>query len=60
MRTEGPSNDLKYDMRVLSDQIEFFFLLGGRGDDQVSAALSGSLWAWDGNNLNVRSSSFTC
>jgi RAB6A-GEF complex partner protein 1 len=52
-RTEVPATDLKYDMRVLSDKIEFFLLLVGRGDDSPMPALKGSIWAWDGKYFKV-------
>src|SRR5271170_6788038 len=52
-RTEVPATDLKYDMRVLSDKIEFFLLLVGRGDDSPMPALKGSIWAWDGQHFKV-------
>jgi|SRR5271156_1341068 len=52
-RTEVPGTDLKYDMRVLSDKIEFFLLLVGRGDDSQMPALKGSIWAWDGKHFKV-------
>jgi hypothetical protein len=40
-------------MRVLSDRVEYFILLEGRGDESIPPALSGSIWAWDGRQLNV-------
>ena len=52
-RAEVPTTDLKYDMRVLSDKIEFFLLLVGRGDDSPMPALKGSIWAWDGRHFKV-------
>lgn len=52
-RNDIPSTDLKYDMRVLSDRIEYFILLGGRGDGPILPTLNGSVWAWDGKQLNV-------
>jgi hypothetical protein len=40
-------------MRVLSDKIEFFLVLAGRGDETPLPTLNGSVWAWDGKSLNV-------
>jgi hypothetical protein len=40
-------------MRVLSDRIEYFILLGGRGDEPLVPTLNGSVWAWDGKQFNV-------
>lgn len=53
MRTEPPTGDLKYDMRVLSDKIEFFLILMNRGDEALAPTLKGSIWGWDGKNFNV-------
>jgi hypothetical protein len=53
-RAEAPTTDLKYDMRVFSDKIEFFLLLPDRGDDPQMPILKGSIWAWDGKYLKVR------
>jgi hypothetical protein len=52
-RTDTPTTDLKYDMRVLSDKIEFFLLLPGLGDESAMRTLKSSIWAWDGKNLKV-------
>lgn len=52
-RTEAPATDLKYDMRVLSDRIEFFLLLPNRGDELSMPTLKGSIWAWNGKDLKV-------
>ena len=52
-RSEVPPTDLKYDMRVLSDRVESFILLSGRGDEPQIPLLNGSIWAWDGRHLNV-------
>lgn len=54
-RTETPVTDLKYDMRILSDKIEFFLLLAGRGDESPIPTLKESIWAWDGKTLRVNS-----
>lgn len=54
-RTEVPATDLKYDMRVLSDKIEFFLFLVGHGDESPMPALKGSIWAWDGKHFKVGS-----
>ena len=50
---ESPANALKYDMRVLSDKIEFFLLLGNRTEESFSSILKGSVWAWDGSQFKV-------
>jgi hypothetical protein len=54
-RGESPATDLKYDMKILSDKIEFFMLLSNRSDELSIPLLNGSIWAWDGKQLNVRS-----
>ena len=54
-RTETPITALKYDMRILSDKIEFFLLLAGRGDESPIPTLEESIWAWDGKALKVNS-----
>jgi hypothetical protein len=54
-RGESPATDLKYDMRILSDKIESFMLLSNRGDELSIPLLNGSIWAWDGKQLNVNS-----
>jgi len=53
IRTDAPATDLRYDMRVLSDKIEFFLLLPSRGDETSMSTLKGSIWAWDGKDLKV-------
>jgi len=53
IRKEGPVRDLKYDMRVLSDRVEYFLLLAGSGDEPPMSTLKGSIWAWDGTHLKV-------
>jgi RAB6A-GEF complex partner protein 1 len=57
-RGESLATDLKYDMRILSDKIEFFMLLSTRGDELSVPLLNGSIWAWDGKQLNVRFPAF--
>jgi len=52
-RTETPTTDLKYDMRVLSDRIEHFQLLSGSSNEQPMTTLNGSIWAWDGKQFKV-------
>jgi RAB6A-GEF complex partner protein 1 len=52
-RHEPPGNDLKYDMRVLSDKVEWFMVLANQGEELVNPTLNGSLWAWNGSALNV-------
>ena len=58
-RGEAPVTDLKYDMRILSDRIEFFMLLSNRGDETSIPLLNGSIWAWDGKQLNVTLDDFS-
>jgi hypothetical protein len=52
-RSEAPGTDLKYDMRVLADKVEFFILLSNRSDDTDNSTLNGSVWAWDGKSVKV-------
>ena len=52
-RSEVPGTDLKYDMRVLADKVEFFMLLPNRGEDSPISTLNGSVWAWDGMAVKV-------
>jgi hypothetical protein len=52
-RSEAPGTDLKYDMRVLADKVEFFILLSNSPDDTENSTLNGSVWAWDGKSLKV-------
>jgi hypothetical protein len=52
-RSQAPGTDLKYDMRILGDKLEFFMLLPNRVDDSPISTLNGSLWAWDGKSLKV-------
>jgi hypothetical protein len=52
-KNEVPGTDLKYDMRVLSDKVEYFMLLSN--PEHNVPTLRGSIWAWDGKNLKVDS-----
>jgi RAB6A-GEF complex partner protein 1 len=52
-RRESPLRGLKYDMKVLSDKIEWFTTYTDNNKQLVSSALMGSVWAWDGKILNV-------
>jgi len=52
-RSEVPGTDLKYDMRVLADKVEFFMLLPSRGEESPIPTLNGSVWAWDGKAVKV-------
>jgi hypothetical protein len=52
-RSEAPGTDLKYDMKVLADKVEFFILLSNSSDDIGNSTLNGSVWAWDGKSVKV-------
>lgn len=52
-RSEVPGTDLKYDMRVLSDKVEYFMLLTNPDSEPSVTTLRGSIWAWDGKNIKV-------
>lgn len=52
-RKESQLPDLKYDLKVLSDKVEWFTTYTEGNKQLISPTLVGSIWAWDGKHLNV-------
>src|SRR5580704_19660357 len=55
-RSESDSSvsDLKYDMKVLSDKVEWFMVPANQPDQPQIFALNNSIWAWDGFHISVQ------
>jgi len=53
MRHEAPVPDLKYDMKVLSEKVEWFMIHTDKPEEPSMPTLKASIWAWDGSHINV-------
>lgn len=53
MRNEAPVPDLKYDMKVLSEKVEWFMIHTDKAEEPSMPTLKASIWAWDGSHINV-------
>ncbi|KAI9611934.1 hypothetical protein H4Q26_008019 [Puccinia striiformis f. sp. tritici PST-130] len=45
--------EVKYDMQILADHVEFYWAGRQFNDDNESGLLENSLWAWDGKRISV-------
>jgi RAB6A-GEF complex partner protein 1 len=57
-RVDSPLSDLKYDMKVLSDKVEWCMVLTNQADQPALSILNDSIWAWDGSHVSVNLLSF--